>query len=102
MQDKSRGVYGTRTLYDINPVLAITKISTFEKNGIVKSVYVDYNNGCTRNTKSAALFRYKNVREFKRKAKCLTINYYKDGQYRYTCRTWSEIFPESKTIKKEF
>lgn len=102
MSTVTKGIYGTRTLYDINPVLAITKISTFEKNGIVKSVYVDYNNGCTRNAKSAALFRYKNVRDFKRKAKCLTINYYKDGKYRYTCRTWSDVFKESKTIKKEF
>lgn len=102
MSTVSKGVYGVRTLYDINPVLAITKISTFERNGIVKSLYIDYNNGSCKNTKSAALFRYKNVRDFKRKAKCLTINYYKDGQYRYTCRTWSETFKEDKTVKKEF
>ena len=94
--------YKVITRYDNNIVRQIIKVSTFERRGNVVHTCVDYNTGFTRPVKGKSPFRYKAVKDFTHKCNCLTVNYYRNGEYRYTCRTWSPALTSTQTIEKEF
>ena len=75
----------------------ILKVSTFEVNGKIKTVWVDRikNYRIYKNfenvPKNSPL--YKSVKNFMRNNPCRTIDYYSGGVYKYTCRYYgiSEI-----------
>lgn len=102
MPTKSRGIYNTLTMTENKVCLSITKISTFEKNGIIKTICIDRNNGTCKTTKKLSALRFKVVKDFMKSVPCLTVNYYRDNEYRYTCRTWSPCLKETKEIRKDF
>ena len=102
MQYKSKGIYNTLAMNENRVYLTITKISTFEKNGIIKTVCIDRNNGTSKTVKNANVLRFKVVKDFMKSVPCLTVNYYHDNEYRYTCRTWSPCLKETKKIRKDF
>lgn len=102
MPTKSRGIYNTLTMNENKVCLSITKISTFEKNGIIKTICIDRSNGTCKTTKKLSALRFKVVKDFMKSAPCLTVNYYRGNEYRYTCRTWSPCLKETREIRKDF
>lgn len=102
LQKKRLDVYNYVDKFDYTPVKSIVKVSTFERNGIIVTTCVDYNTGFTRPAKGRAPFRFKKVQTFIKTNHCKTIHYYHEGEYRYTCRTWSPSYKYDDITNKNF
>lgn len=98
---QTKNAYNVVTRYDHDPVRNLIKVSTFERNGLIVTTCLDYNTGFARPIKGGAPFRFKKVKDFIKGNNCLTVHYYKNGEYRYTCRTWSAAIHYDNIIKKE-
>jgi len=85
---------------------AITKVCTFEVGGKIKTICIDREGDhCTTYTSKDSNILEKPsdmMSRFLNSTNCLTVHYFKDGVYKYTCRTFSPAFKASKSMRYDY
>ena len=84
----------------------IIKVCTFEVGDTVKTVCIDREGDhiSTYTSKDSTLITNPSgaMRKFMKTVGCLTVHYFKDGVYKYTCRTFSPAYKASKSMRYDY
>lgn len=84
----------------------ITKVCTFEVGDKIKTICIDREGDrfLTSISKDSNVIEKPSgmMSRFLKNTNCLTVHYFKDGVYKYTCRTFSRAYKESKAIRYDY
>ena len=84
----------------------ITKVCTFEVGDKIKTICIDRegDNFFTSISKDSNIIENPSgmMLRFLNNTNCLTVHYFKDGIYKYTCRTFSPAYKASKSMRYDY
>lgn len=83
----------------------IRKVCTFEVGDKIKTVCIDREGDyfSTYTSKDSNVIKKPSgiMSRFLKSSGCLTVHYYRDGEYKYTCRTFSPTL-STKTVRYDY
>ena len=84
----------------------IIKVCTFEVGDKIKTICIDRegDNFSTFTSKDSNVIEKPSgiMSKFLKNTNCLTVHYFKDGVYKYTCRTFSPAYKSSKSMRYDY
>lgn len=84
----------------------IIKVCTFEVGDKIKTVCIDREGDhfSTYTSKDSNVIENPSgiMSRFLKNTNCLTVHYFKDGVYKYTCRTFSPAYSTSKSMRYDY